>query len=354
MVALSMHTRLRGCIVTVAICLGLFAVACGGSGGGDVGPLRDPSPVAPRDVITFGAVGGEGGPALYLVQSDGTGIQALTSEDEPISFPRWSPDGARIAYVAGESDGASLRVYNFDGAITTTVSEQLLASGEGAPIAWSPDGARIAFINVANGGTLRIFDFERGSLLDQPSVPATAVAWSTRGEIAVVAPPGDDSSTNIYTLGPNESEPELRLELEGHAGGLAWSPDAELLGFWSAPSTQLSERRLMTLAGGAESAEEIAPGTDPTWALSGQLAYSGSAAGERGALDVYARDGGRLTQALTLDRWASWAPTEDALAYLGEADPSTRFLCIITLETRDNTCLDLDGLTPTQPVWSPY
>jgi Tol biopolymer transport system component len=315
-------------------------------------------------VIAFGATGDAGASALYLVQSDGTGAQKLTDEVQPVSFPRWSPDGARIAYVTGGGRGAgteaALRVYDFDGAQTSTVSEHVLASGDEAPMAWSPDGKRIAFIDATDGGTLRLYDIDKQKLLDSPAVRAAAVDWSAKDQLAIVAPAGDPSTTGVYTLKPSDNKAHLRLQLDGIESEPAWSLDGEALAFWNGPSVELTQRTLLVLPDGAKSAKELGPGVDPAWSNDGRLAYSRpETPGTRGALDIYVSDsdGGaltRVTQSITLDRWPSWSPASDAVAYLAQADASTTFVCVTALATLDNTCFDLPGLTPGAPAWSPY
>ena len=79
---------------------------------------------------------------LWLVGTDGSSHRKLTSEDRSESSPRWSPDGTRIAFVSGSTEGSEIYVY-----WVATGQIARLTQLERSPggIAWSPDGRQIAF-----------------------------------------------------------------------------------------------------------------------------------------------------------------------------------------------------------------
>lgn len=49
---------------------------------------------------------------IYVVNADGTGMQALTDNDKQDYFPNWSPDGSTIVFISNR--GGSLEIYLMD------------------------------------------------------------------------------------------------------------------------------------------------------------------------------------------------------------------------------------------------
>jgi dipeptidyl aminopeptidase/acylaminoacyl peptidase len=79
---------------------------------------------------------------LWLVNSDGTNNRPLRSEAKNFTSPRWSPDGARLAYVSAAEGSPQLYVRWMDSGQTALLTN--LTQGPEA-ITWSPDGKWIAF-----------------------------------------------------------------------------------------------------------------------------------------------------------------------------------------------------------------
>jgi len=87
-----------------------------------------------------------------------------------ISEPVWSPDGARLAVVAGGTTGAGIWVMDADGAHTTGLAP-------GTSPSWSPDGTQIVYVT---GGDLWIVPSSGGpahELVHVVQPGARAVRW---------------------------------------------------------------------------------------------------------------------------------------------------------------------------------
>ena len=111
----------------------LVLLACGGEDGGD----------QPGRIVFAAALNGASNSDLYSIEADGTGLAQLTTTSSANeSFPRWSPDASRVAYMTD----AGLMVANADGTsahlVTSVVGRGSV--GRTAP-AWSPDGQRLVY-----------------------------------------------------------------------------------------------------------------------------------------------------------------------------------------------------------------
>jgi len=90
---------------------------------------------------------------LWLVKTDGTQHQKLTSMDVRESSPRWSPDGKQIAFTASTEQGSEVFIYWVENQKVARIS-QLSASPSG--LSWSPDGKWLAFSMFVNGSELSL------------------------------------------------------------------------------------------------------------------------------------------------------------------------------------------------------
>ncbi len=88
---------------------------------------------------------------VYTMGLDGSSLQRLTHGGG--GFPRWSPDGSRIVFEAGTSDGPQSIYWltvGQDDLHRATIGESV-APGDILPD-WSPDGRWIAFTRSRSGG----------------------------------------------------------------------------------------------------------------------------------------------------------------------------------------------------------
>ncbi len=80
---------------------------------------------------------------IYLVATDGGKSIKLTNGEKGESAPQWSPNGARIAFLADRDKGAQIWLIHADGG----EAEKLTSEENGVQgFRWSPDSKQLAFI----------------------------------------------------------------------------------------------------------------------------------------------------------------------------------------------------------------
>lgn len=107
------------------------------------GPGNDFMPVVSPDGSKIAFIGERPGPALVVMNSDGSGQTTLVSPRTTVptlevSMPAWSPDGSKIAYDEyvndGQSNASYIAVINADG----TGYQRLTSGGHETSPSWSP------------------------------------------------------------------------------------------------------------------------------------------------------------------------------------------------------------------------
>ena len=106
-----------------------------------VGLDFDPDVCAAADLLVFASTRGSDHPDLYLKSIDGAAVTRLTSDAADHVQPRFSPDGARIAFCSDATGNWDIWIMNRDGSDALPLTDD--PADEIAPC-WSPDGTHIA------------------------------------------------------------------------------------------------------------------------------------------------------------------------------------------------------------------
>jgi TolB protein len=151
-----------------------------------------------------------------------------------VNRPVWSPKGDYIAFSVGAHMGAPgpthLAMIRPDGRGLT-----MLTSGDrrdGLP-SWSPDGKRLVFRAVTGARTgLSIIDIEVGAItaLSTGSDYDTFPSWSPRGDLISFTSKRDDDY-EIYVIRPDGSGLRRLTHTRGNDAHPEWSPDGEWIVF---------------------------------------------------------------------------------------------------------------------------
>jgi len=175
---------------------------------------------------------------LWMVPVDGKGPRPLTEGAYKDTSPRWSPDGARIAYISDRSGKKQIRVR-----WVATGQEAEITQLEQAPsnLAWSPDGRSIAYtarMPAAPSWSVKMPEKPVGATWAPPAIVVTRLHWRNDGTGLV------PSGFNHIFVVPAEGGAPRQISTGDfdHQGEPAWMPDGKsiLISARRAPDAEYS------------------------------------------------------------------------------------------------------------------
>lgn len=159
----------------------------------------------------------DGDSEIYVSEADGSDQTNLTQDPGSDFSPRWSPNGARIAFVRD----SRVWIMNSDG----SDSVQLTFGPSEADPQWSPDGARIAFKrNDGGASNLWVVMASGGGSTQLTTAGASRFSWSPDGT-KVVFSTERDGNLEIYTMNSDGSAETRRTYDSSEDDAPVWTPD---------------------------------------------------------------------------------------------------------------------------------
>ncbi|HSB09479.1 MAG TPA: S41 family peptidase [Blastocatellia bacterium] len=208
----------------------------------DDGLARRPSRINVAQFMEDASLSPKGERVLFCARGDifsapvekGPTRNLTHSSNAHDKWPRWSPDGSRIAFISDMSGEDEVWAIAQDG---SSAPEQLTTGGKAFRYApeWAPDGKRIAFgdkdgkifiLTLADKKITEIIDSPRGQIRDY--------AWSPRGNhLAFSAAVNDTGFRSIYIWSAGDGQLRQVTDSSFNANGPAWDPQGNYLYYLS-------------------------------------------------------------------------------------------------------------------------
>ena len=243
--------------------------------------------------VPFPATVGSSG--IYVTSPDGTEIRPIkftpkssaAPESEGFGSPKWSPDGATVAYTHVSENTARIEVMSPDGSDSRPIGP----AGIWGPT-WSPDGSMIAFMKVdqprgiyvmsSDGANPRLLVPEGSGWDESPawSPDCSRVAFTAYGEVWTMRA---DGRVHVLSSG---FEPE-------------WSPDGRKFAYWT-----YGDGGPQVFVAGADGrdARRLKAGATPAWSPDGtRIVFS-----RWGGLATMNPDGSDVRTVTAADNTVQW------------------------------------------------
>ncbi|HEU0178406.1 MAG TPA: S41 family peptidase [Blastocatellia bacterium] len=207
----------------------------------DDGLNRRPSRVNASNLISSFSLSPKGERALFAARGDvftapiekGAPRNLTNSSGAHDKWPRWSPDGSRIAFISDRTGEEEVWVVAQDGA---KPAEQLTSGGRAMRYApeWSPDGKYIAFgdkdgkvwaLTVADKKLIEVAYSKRGQVQDY--------TWSPKGNYLAFTMQDDMTASSIYVWSSKDNQLRRVTTATFSEFNPAWDPQGNYLFYLS-------------------------------------------------------------------------------------------------------------------------
>ena len=186
----------------------------------------DWSPVAPRLAFTRLDHRTDKPNAVFVANGDGSGARPLISN---AMFPKWSPDGRKIAFLRQSEDARELALWvaNADGSRPRAVARHVVVY----VFDWSPDGRKLVFDDRRGKAHVFVVNVDGSGLhrLTRAYREDTQPAWSPDGrKIAFTCSQKNEDICAVNADGSQRRRLTTNRNSDFYA---AWSPDSKQIAY---------------------------------------------------------------------------------------------------------------------------
>ena len=176
--------------------------------------------------------------AIWRVKPDGSDLEALVTEGEHNTDPKFSRDGKWIAFVSHRDRNQDIFALHLG---TQELKRLTTHPGEDSSPDWSPDGESIVFSSNREG--IPDFDIytmsvnrEQLTNLTKSGMVELNPAWSPNGEQIAFSRVMNDNSIRIYAMDTDGENEVLLVDMPFSNISPAWCPQGDKLAFVNFPA----------------------------------------------------------------------------------------------------------------------
>ena len=212
--------------------------------------------------------------SLFIINPDGTGLQPLAVVPGSAFDPAWSPDWKRIAFASNRDGRDEIYVLSVESGVVIRLTTST-GDTENTQPSWSPDGRQIAY-TVKRVDAYQVWAM---TLTGQDNVQLVRSGQSLWDYLPIWSPDGTTIFFNQRVLGPtrpwlmsiaykdHDTQEPVRLELPVPIEDVEFSPDGMWIIFESTDAEGNRDIYYSTVSGGSRTrlTEDPAVDFDPAW-----------------------------------------------------------------------------------------
>ena len=170
---------------------------------------------------------------LYLMDSDGANIKQITENvgDTQIITPAWSPDGSSIAYAQSDPDGSmDIHILELESRKIVQITES--SEADYWPI-WHPEGTKISFTGLYDfTPNLYTYDFETTQTIQNTDVGDIVIGaqWNNKSNTIIASTLRTVDSSRIVSIDPSRSVDKKEISMnKSFSSWRSKSPDNPII-----------------------------------------------------------------------------------------------------------------------------
>jgi len=207
---------------------------------------------------------------LAMMDQDGHNVRLLTTGQDLVLTPRFSPSTQEITYMSFEGNNPKVYLLNIE-----TGQKEVVGAFPGMTFAprFSPDGQKIV-MSLEQGGTTNIFAMDlrsrRTVQLTNSQAIDTSPCYSPDGR-QIVFESDRDGSQQIYAMNANGSNQHRISSGRGSYSTPVWSPRGDLIAFTKRAGGEFLIGVMKPDGSGERILTEGFHNEGPTWAPNGRV-----------------------------------------------------------------------------------